>query len=247
MEYITITKENIEQEHICCALSKNNDIQVSSKKKWMKECLDDGLVFIKSKERGKCFIEYVPAQNAWIPIIAKDYMYINCLWVSGSLKGHGYANDLLDACIRDSQAKGMKGICILSSAKKKPFLADPKFLKYKGFSISDDSDNGISLWHLSFEETALPIFKACAKHPHINEKGYVLYYTNQCPFNGKYVPLLVECANKHNIDFKTVKLTSKKEAQNATTQITNYALFYNGDYLTNEQMNEKKFLKLINE
>ena len=28
------------------------------------------------------------------------------------------------------------------------------------------------------------------------------------------------------------------------TPITTYALFYNGEYLTNEQMNEAKFLKL---
>lgn len=27
--------------------------------------------------------------------------------------------------------------------------------------------------------------------------------------------------------------------------ITTYALFYNGEYLTNEQMNDKKYIKLI--
>lgn len=32
MEYIKITKENLEQEHICCAISNNKDEQVSSKK-----------------------------------------------------------------------------------------------------------------------------------------------------------------------------------------------------------------------
>lgn len=32
MEYIQVTKENIEKEHICCAISSSNDIQVSSKK-----------------------------------------------------------------------------------------------------------------------------------------------------------------------------------------------------------------------
>lgn len=32
MEYIKVTKENIEKEHICCAISNNNDIQVASKK-----------------------------------------------------------------------------------------------------------------------------------------------------------------------------------------------------------------------
>ena len=32
MEYIRVTKENLEQEHICCAISNNKDVQVSSKK-----------------------------------------------------------------------------------------------------------------------------------------------------------------------------------------------------------------------
>ena len=33
MEYIRVTKENLEKEHICCAISNNKDIQVSSKKR----------------------------------------------------------------------------------------------------------------------------------------------------------------------------------------------------------------------
>ena len=109
--------------------SHNKDVQVASKKAWLAERFDEGLVFLKSVERGKCFIEYIPAENAWIPIDADGYMYIDCLWVSGSFKGHGYSTDLLEACIKDSRAKGRKGLCILSSAKKKPLLADPKFLK----------------------------------------------------------------------------------------------------------------------
>lgn len=82
------------------------------------------------------------------------------------------------------------------------------------------------------------------KHPRIDEKGYVLYYTNQCPFNAKYVPVLEETAEKNGISFKTVKIENKEEAQNAPTPITTYALFYDGEYVTNEQMNDKKFLKL---
>ena len=119
MEYIKVTKDNLETEHICCAISNNNDVQVSSKKAWLRDRFDDGLVFLKSTERGKCFIEYIPPENAWNPIQADGYMYIDCLWVSGSLKGHGYSNDLLGECIRDSREKGKKGLCILSSAKKK--------------------------------------------------------------------------------------------------------------------------------
>lgn len=102
MEYIKLTPDNLEKEHICCAISNNKDIQVSSKKSWLAERFKDGLVFLRSVERGKCFIEYIPAENAWYPIEADNCMHINCFWVSGSFKGHGYANELLNACIADA-------------------------------------------------------------------------------------------------------------------------------------------------
>ena len=74
MDYVRVTKENIESEHICCAISSDRDIQVSSKKAWLSDMFDEGLVFLKSSERGKCFIEYLPAENAWVPIKAEKYM-----------------------------------------------------------------------------------------------------------------------------------------------------------------------------
>lgn len=245
MDYIRVTKDNLESEHICCAISNNKDVQVASKKAWLLDRFDEGLVFLKSTERGKCFIEYIPAEFAWNPIDAPGYLYIDCLWVSGSMKGHGYSNDLLNECIRDGKAQGKKGLCILSSAKKKPFLADPKFLKYKGFSVCDEADNGIQLWALPFSEGAeKPKFRECARHPHVDEPGYVLYYTNQCPFNGKYVPIVEQAAKAHDIPFRAIRLTSRNEAQSAPTPVTTYALFCDGNYVTNEQMNDAKFLKL---
>ena len=44
---------------------------------------------------------------------------------------------------------------------------------------------------------------------------------------------------------KSVTLQSKADAQDAPTPVTTYALFSNGEYLTNEQMNAAKFLKLV--
>lgn len=49
-----------------------------SKKEWMKNRFAEGLVFLKCDVRGKCFIEYIPAESAWAPVYAPDYMYINC-------------------------------------------------------------------------------------------------------------------------------------------------------------------------
>jgi hypothetical protein len=52
-------------------------------------------------------------------------------------------------------------------------------------------------------------------------------------------------AKEHGVPFKAIHLQSKEEAQNAPTPITTYAFFCNGEYVTNEQMNDKRFLKVI--
>ena len=248
MEYIRVTKENLEREHICCAISNNKDIQVSSKKAWLADCFDDGLVFLKSVERGKCFIEYIPAEKAWVPIIADGWIYIDCLWVSGAFKGHGYSTELLDSCIADSREKGKKGLCILSSEKKRGFLADPKFLAHKGFSVCDESDCGVQLWCLPFSSDAvLPRFSESARHPRVEAPGFVLYYTNQCPFTAKYVPVIESIARERQLPFKSVRLESGESARSAPTPTTTYTLFRDGVYLTNEILSDKKFLKLVQE
>ena len=69
----------------------------------MQERFPDGLVFRKLNVRGKVFIEYIPAEHAWIPILAEQYMHINCLWVSGKYKGQGYSDQLLNQCIDDAK------------------------------------------------------------------------------------------------------------------------------------------------
>ena len=243
MEYIKITKDNIDKEHICCAMSGK---QSTAKKEWLKERFDEGLVFYRSVERGKCFIEYIPAENAWIPIEAPGFMYIDCLWVSGSMKGHGYSNDLMEWCIEDAKAKGMKGLCILSSAgRKREFLADPKFLAYKGFMQADSSDCGITLMYLPFDASfKSPRFKECARHPHVEEDGFVVYYTDQCPFTYYWVPRVAEVAKEHGIPFKAIHVTTMDEAQNVPAPVTTYALFKDGAFMTQCIQSDKKFLAL---
>lgn len=172
-------------------------------------------------------------------------MHINCFWVSGSLKGHGYSNELLEACIKDAKEKGKKGITVISSPKKKPFLSDPKYLAYKGFKTADTAEPYYTLLYLPFDDNAeMPKFKEHAKKPNIAEQGLVLYYTAACPYTAKYALLIEECARQKGILFKSIQIDSRKKAQNAPSVWTNYALFYNGEYLTNEILSEKKFSAL---
>lgn len=243
MDYIRITKDNIDKEHICCAMSGKQSLV---KKEWLKQRFDEGLVFYRSQERGKCFIEYIPAENAWIPVQADGYLYINCLWIAGSMKGHGYSNDLLNECIRDAKEQGKKGLCILSAeGRKREFLSDPKYMAHKGFTVADTSDCGISLMYLPLEPNAVPPqFKACAKHPKAEGDGFVLYYTDQCPFTYYWVPRVQETAKQHGVALKVIHITSKEDAQNAPSPVTTYALFRDGKFVTQGIQSDKKFLAL---
>ena len=243
MNYIRITNDNIEKEHICCAMSGKQSL---TKKEWLKQRFAEGLVFYRSEERGKCFIEYIPAENAWVPIAADGYLYINCLWVAGSMKGHGYANDLIDECIRDAQLQRKKGLCILcAEGRKREFLADPKFLVHKGFTVADTSDCGITLMYLPMADGAEPPkFKDCARHAKAGDNGFVLYYTDQCPFTYYWVPKVEDAAKEHNIPLRTIHITTKEAAQNAPAPVTTYALFRDGRFVTHAIQSDKKFLAL---
>ena len=249
MDIISVTHTNIDTEHICCAITdKKGELCVSSKKAWLRECYHDGVVFKKLNVRGKVFIEYMPAENAWCPIVADNYMFINCFWVSGQFKGQGYANKLLEECINDAISQGKKGLCILSSKKKMPFLSDPKYLKYKGFEICDIAEPYFELLYLPFEKDGeKPRFKDCCKEGVIDKPGLVLYYSNQCPHNEKYAPWIEKIAQARGVNFSLIKYETKMQAQDAPSPFTTYSFFYDGKFVTNEIFSDKKFIKFLEE
>ena len=247
MNIITIDQDNINREHICCAISdKKGETCVSSKKAWMKNAFADGLVFKRLDERGKVFIEYIPAENAWCPIIATGYMHINCLWVSGQFKGQGWADKLLEECVVDAKKQSKLGITIVASEKKRPFLSDAAYLKHRGFKEADTAPPFFVLYHRPFADGApIPQFKDCAKHGRSNEHGMVLYYTNQCPHTDKYAPLICEIAAQSGQTVKLIKLESKEQAQNAPTPFPTYSFFNDGKFVQNEIFSAAKFEKFL--
>lgn len=243
MKIITVDANNIENEHICCAIANAKDIQVKSKKEWMLEQFENGLVFKKIDVRGKCFIEYLPLENAWVPVVGENLMYINCMWVAGKFQGLGYAYELLQACINDCKDKSRDGLVILCAKKKMSFLMDYDFLVKHGF-VSVDTLAGYELMFLSLnEKSARPQFKI--RKMNLKDEGLVLYYSYQCPFCAKYVPILEEYCRENNIHFKTIQLKNSLEAQNAPTIFTTYSLFYNHEFITKEILSIKKFEKIL--
>lgn len=246
MGYIQITKNNIENEHICCALgAKQYEKAVNEKKKWLTDRMDEGLVFYRLNERGKVFIEYLPAEMAWIPIYAPNYMYINCLWVSGRYKDNGHAKQLLEKCKADAMASGMDGIVHIVGKKKLPYLSEKHFFEYMGFEMTDQIEPYFDLITLCWnDEASKPSFKRNGKSL-VTKKGIVIYYTAQCPFAVGVLGDLRKIAENKGVPFTTHQLTSKEEAQNAPTIWTTCGLFFDGKFITHEMMSPNKFEKLL--
>ena len=243
--YINLDMDNIEEEHICCAIGdpKHQD-GVDKKKEWMKERLPNGHVFRKLDARGKIFIEYEPIETAWVPISGENYEYIYCLWVAGRFKGNGIARELLEYAISDAKEKNMSGICTLVAKKKKPFLGEKKFFLHFGFEVVD-SIQDYELLALKFDDNETLKFNENARLMKIDDEDFTIYYTNQCPYVEYEIRELTDYAESNNIKLNFIKIDSLEKAKNAPCIINNWANFYRGEYVSNRIINAKAFEKLL--
>lgn len=245
-EYISLSIENIEKEHLCCAISDNkHQAGVSIKKEWLKERIAEGHVFRKLDVKGKVFIEYAPLETSWTPIHGKNYMYIYCLWVSGSYAGKRYAKALIEYCINDAKEKGKSGVCILGSKKKKPFLSDKKFFLKFGFEVVDTAGEDYELLALSFTGE-MPRFPESVKKMKIANKELTIYYGLQCPYIPNCIEQVKEYCKKNNIPLKLIAVDTLEKSKSLPCVFNNWAVFYNGEYETNHLLNETFLKKKFN-
>ena len=205
--YITLTKENIADEHICCAFSdKKCKDSYELKKAWLKKEFDNGYVFRRIDERAKVFIEYGPAEKAWVPVSAPNYLMINCFWVSGKYKGCGHGKALLQSAIDDAKLQGKDGlVTVVGALKINPAAPDPSFNDSVLTGECPDRD------------------------------GIVVYYTHRCPFTEFHVRgSLVNAAKSKDLPLKIIELETMEQAQYAPTPATIFTLFYNGKFVTTD-------------
>lgn len=247
MKLLNLTNENIEHEHICCAFSDKKCREgYQLKKDWLKSEFENGYIFKKVDVRGKAFIEYVPIESSWLPLKGANFMVINCFWVSGKFKGKGNGKKLLQECIND--ARKMDGIIAISSDKKRPFMTDPKFLKYHGFEVVDEAPPFFKLWGMKTnkEATYPKILESAKLGVCPDKKGITAYYSNTCPFTEYYTnQALREYAKSKNIPLTVNRIKSKKEGHEMPIPWIINSIFYKGELVTLEMKAERYLDKLI--
>lgn len=244
-EYIVLTSNNVDKEHLCCAISdKKHQCGVNAKREWLKARIKEGHIFRKLNEKGKVFIEYSPLDKAWVPVVGDNYLYIYCLWVSGSYKGNGYAKELLEYCIADAKKQGKSGVCVLSSKKKKPFLSDKSFFEKFAFETVDTANNEYELLSLSFDGTN-PQFADSVKQQCISDETLTIYYSMQCPYILNCIEQVEHYCKANNTPLNVVAIDTLEKAKKLPCVFNNWAVFYRGRFETVHLLNEGYLKKML--
>jgi hypothetical protein len=169
-------------------------------------------------------------------------MLINCLWVSGRFKGQGFSRKLLDSCIEETRAIGMKGVCVVSSEKKQPFLTDKSFYEAMGFRVVDSAPPAFVLLALSFTKGATPpVFTAKAKSGRCGKmKGLRIEYSRQCPFMENYATLMATRARERGLPVKLVRFETGEEARACASPFGTLGVYWNGAFVSHVLEPESK-------
>lgn len=246
MNYKILDNSNISSEHLCCALSdKKHECGVELKKQYLRSSLKNGHVFRKLDVSGKVFIEYEPLKSALVPVEGDDYLYIYCLWVAGSHKSKGYGKNLLEYAINDAKSKGLKGLCTLSSKKKKPFISEKSFFEKYEFKVVD-TINDYELLCLTFEDKyETPKFSESSRLLRIDNEDLTIYYSDECPYIYNCLEEIKDYCNENSIRVDLIKIEDKKSAKNIPSVFNNWSVFYKKQFITTTLLNKNSLEKLL--
>lgn len=231
-EWIDLTPENLAEEHLCCIIrTRKPHPGVEAKRQWLAQRLREGHVFRKLREKATVFIEYVPLETAWVPVLGDNYLYLYCLWASGDHKGRGYGKALMEHCLADARAKGRSGVCMLGAEKQKAWLSDQSFARKYGFVPVDRTDYGYELLALSFDGT-VPRFTEAARRGEIADQTLTVYYDFQCPYILQSVELAERVCGESGVPVVLEQVDSLEKAKALPCVFQNWAVFYRGKFET---------------
>lgn len=245
MELITITPDNIDQSGVYCIKDKNA-VGYQDKIHWYRSYFKQGLRMIIAKgkdEKQMGFIEYMPAEIAWRPLIAPGFLFIQCMFVyPNKNRSLGLGTTLIKEVEKQALAWGKNGICSFTS--KGPWINDQRLLKKNDFLLIDKLER--------FELLAKKFDHSFAD-PHFinwtdNRKGlngWHLFYANQCPWHAKAVEVLVEVADQYNLNLVVHPLKKPEDVWASPSGFGVFSLVRDGRVLADHYISERRFKNIL--
>lgn len=243
--FINLGPDSLAEQHLCCALGDKKHLAgAQAKKDWLRERFIEGLVLRRLDVRGKVLIEYMPAEYCWRPILAPDWLAIHCLWVSGKFAGHGYGRALVDYATQDAKRQGKAGLVIAAGKKKRPFMADPKFLKHLGFEVVDQAGEW-QLFASSLRQDATQPRFSDAVHAPGGQEHFVASVSPQCPFNQHWASNLVDDLRERGHQAELHQLKSPSDCQGVASPLGAFSLEAQGQLFSHHLTTPKATTRML--
>ena len=110
-----------------------------------------------------------------------------------------------------------------------------------GFETVDTVKDEYELMALSFNGEK-PYFSENVKEMKISSQDLTIYYSLQCPYIPNCIEQVLDYCHRNNIPLKLITVDSLEKAKELPCFFNNWAVFYQGKYVTNQLLNES-FLK----
>jgi L-amino acid N-acyltransferase YncA len=245
MEIVNITTENASKHSFFC-IKDTKEAGFHAKLIWFKKRQKEGLKLkVAYADDGKQigFIEYVPAEFAWRPVDAMDWLFIHCIMVYPNKYRHsGTAIYLINAAINDAQKTARSGVCTMTS--QGPWIATNKVFSKTGFTKVDKRGRFELMALQTKEDTKAP--KLLDWESKLSDyQGWHLLYADQCPWHDKGVKALINTATEIGIKLNVKQIESAEEARQSPSGFGVFALIHDGKLLEDHYISKRRFETII--
>lgn len=243
--FVDVTSENVTEVGIFCNKNKKSP-GYKAKVEWYKKGFEQGLrmkIAVDGSGKQLGYIEYMPGETAWRPVIAPNYLFIQCIVIfSNDIKNHGLGSKLVTECELEARKNNKSGICTLSS--NGPWIAKNQLFEKNNFTIADSLERFDLMIKIFDNNVPAPKIIDWTKQQQ-QYKGWNLVYADQCPWHEKSVTDLLHSAKENSINLKVIKLETAREAQNAPSGFATFSLIYDGKLLADHYISKTRFENIL--
>ena len=245
MTLAEVTKDNVSEVGIFCIKDKKAD-GFKKKIEWYKNKFNEGLqiiLVIDSNQKEIGFIEFLPSESSWRPVLAQNYMFIQCIALfTKKSRNQSIGSQLISFCESKAKEANMDGVCVMTSSG--PWMANKTIFEKNNYHKVDEKDR-FELMSKSFNDKAsLPSFVDWDQNLKIYN-GWNLVYSDQCPWHDKSVKALANTSRKYNIDLMVTQLKSPLDAQQAPSGFGTFSLIRDGRLLADHYISNTRFENIL--
>jgi len=236
--------ENVSVCGIGCTGSRSHE-GYEPKLAWLEHRFREGLRQLRLRDgrgRGLAFLECVPGEYAWRPVVAKGWLFVHCLWVypKGQAVG-GLGARLIEACVEQARTMRACGVAVLVSDG--PWMVGKEVFLRNGFEQIDERDRFQLVIHRIRRGAAPRFGKLDPKWK--RSRGLHIVYAPQCPYLPKSVADVSAMVREEDLKVRVTVLKSAAEAQRAPSYYGVFNLLWNGRLLSDHYVSRGRFRNLL--